>query len=104
MAGNMGVKVRFWKGAWWIFIGHQGRRQAKTRRPGDCDARRRAHPRGARRRDLRLGAGAAKPGRKPRRRVGHGADRNLKASTIGFYTDNLERHVMPVLGQRRWRR
>ncbi len=25
----MSVKVRAWKGAWWIFIDHQGRRKAK---------------------------------------------------------------------------
>lgn len=25
----MGVKVRNWKGAWWIFANHQGRRKAK---------------------------------------------------------------------------
>jgi integrase len=25
----MGVKVRSWKGAWWVFINHQGRRRAK---------------------------------------------------------------------------
>ena len=25
----MGVKVKFWKGAWWIFIDHHGRRKAK---------------------------------------------------------------------------
>ena len=25
----MGVKIRQWKGAWWIFIDHQGMRKAK---------------------------------------------------------------------------
>jgi integrase len=25
----MGVKVREWKGAWWLFVDHQGRRKAK---------------------------------------------------------------------------
>src|SRR4030095_15885918 len=25
----MGVKVKEWKGAWWVFINHQGRRRAK---------------------------------------------------------------------------
>ena len=28
---------------------------------------------------------------------------NLKASTIAFYTDNVERHVLPTLGTRRLR-
>ncbi len=25
----MGVNVRFWKGAWWVFVNHQGKRKAK---------------------------------------------------------------------------
>jgi hypothetical protein len=25
----MGVKIKFWKGAWWVFVNHQGRRKAK---------------------------------------------------------------------------
>ena len=25
----MGVKVKEWKGAWWVFINHQGHRKAK---------------------------------------------------------------------------
>ena len=29
----MGVKAKFWKGAWWVFINHQDRRKAK--RVGD---------------------------------------------------------------------
>ena len=29
----MGVNVRFWKGAWWVFVNHQGHRKAK--RVGD---------------------------------------------------------------------
>jgi hypothetical protein len=31
----MGVKVRLWKGGWWIFINHRGRRRAK--KAGDRD-------------------------------------------------------------------
>jgi integrase len=31
----VGVKVRFWKGAWWVFVNHQGKRKAK--RIGDRD-------------------------------------------------------------------
>ena len=38
----MGVKVRLYRGAWWVFITHRGRRKAK--RVGDRDsARRVAH-------------------------------------------------------------
>jgi integrase len=25
----MGVKIKEWKGAWWLFIDHQGKRKAK---------------------------------------------------------------------------
>jgi hypothetical protein len=35
MPALMGVKVRFWKGAWYIFIDHGGRRRAK--KVGDCE-------------------------------------------------------------------
>lgn len=30
----MGVKVKEWKGAWWVFVDHQGRRKAKRAGPG----------------------------------------------------------------------
>ena len=29
MQAEMGIKVRFYRGAWWIFINHQGRRRSK---------------------------------------------------------------------------
>jgi hypothetical protein len=35
----MGVRVKFHKGAWWIFIRHEGRRRAK--KIGDRDAAKR---------------------------------------------------------------
>jgi integrase len=28
----MGVKVKEWKGAWWVFVNHQGRRKARRDR------------------------------------------------------------------------
>ena len=31
----MGVKVKEWKGAWWLFINHNGRRKAKRVGVGD---------------------------------------------------------------------
>src|SRR5438552_3481831 len=31
---SVGVKVKEWKGAWWVFVDHQGRRKAKRAGPG----------------------------------------------------------------------
>ena len=31
----MGVKVKHWKGAYWVFINHRGRRKAKRVGEGD---------------------------------------------------------------------
>jgi len=98
----MGVKVKFWKGAWWVFLNHGGRRKAK--RIGDRET-------------------ALKVARRIRERIVAGDLRlapsdddtlesyasdwlkslpgNLKASSVSFYGDNLRRHVLPLLGQKR---
>ena len=98
----MGVRTKFWKGAWWLFVNHQGHRKAK--RVGDRDT-------------------AAKVAQAVRERIARGdfslptgngaqtfkayatewlktAERNLKASTIRFYTGHLEQHIYPALGTR----
>src|SRR2546422_8622488 len=31
---SVGVKAKEWKGAWWVFVDHQGRRKAKRAGPG----------------------------------------------------------------------
>jgi integrase len=96
----MGVKVRFHKGAWWIFIDHRGRRRAK--KIGDKET-------------------ALEVARKIRQRMAEGdlsvlqtntgptlreyAEKWLadgaaarKASTQRFYAFNLSLHILPVLG------
>lgn len=51
----MGVKIREWKGAWWIFINHQGTR--KSRRIGTGDAGKRAAKKVAEQIQARLALG-----------------------------------------------
>lgn len=98
----MGVKVRFYRGAWWIFIDHQGRRKAK--KIGDREtALRIAQTLRARlaRAELHLPVDATSP--TLRTYVGSWmatAATNLKASTIGFYQGHLNQHILPALGDR----
>lgn len=35
----MGVKVREWKGAWWLFVNHEGQRKAKRVGTGEAGKR-----------------------------------------------------------------
>jgi integrase len=101
----MGVKIRFWKGAWWVFLNHQGKRKAK--RIGDKET---AFKVAARIRE-RMAAGALNLPTATddesfavfARAWLKGLAGNLKASTIAFYTDNVDRYLIPVLGTRRLR-
>ena len=98
----MGVKVRFSRGAWWVFITHRGRRKAK--RVGDRDSARRVAQ--AIRERLALGDLHLEPSDdRPclqlyAERWLEQATGSLKASTVGFYRGNLAQHVLPVLGTR----
>jgi integrase len=98
----MGVRVRFWKGAWWVFVNHQGRRKAK--RVGDRDTAVRVAQ--ALRERLARGEFALPT---------HSAEHNLrtyatawletmrgslKASTLRFCEGNLRLHLFPALGTR----
>ena len=98
----MGVKVRFYRDAWWVFITHRGRRKAK--RVGDRDSARRV-AQAIRERlalgDLNLEPSDGGPRLQPyaERWLEH-ARGSLKASTVGFYHDNFAQHVFPALGTR----
>jgi len=98
----MGVRAKFRKGAWWIFIHHDGRRRAK--RIGDRDAARRiaqqVRERLARE-DLFLPRIDGESLEQYANAWLDAASGNLKASTVRFYRDNLRRHVLPLLGARR---
>ena len=97
----MGVKVRFHRGAWCLFINHQGRR--KFKKVGDREAAlrlKRAIEERLGRADLRLpAAGAAAETFRHYAEVwlAH-AGATLKASTVRFYRDNLENHLYPSVG------
>ena len=100
----MGVRVKFHKRAWWVFIHHDGRRRAK--KIGDRDAAKRVarqireHLAAG---DLHLTADA------PAETLDAYAQAwleslsgNLKASTIKFYGDNLKRHVLRSWERSHW--
>ena len=99
----MGVKVRFWKNAWWLFVNHQGRRKAK--RIGDRETAMTI----ARRIRERIAAGAlqlpsAAAAEESLQTYARGwlktISGNLKASTVEFYTENMDRYILPALGAR----
>jgi integrase len=97
----MGVKVKFYRGAWWIFIDHKGRRRSK--KIGDRQTAQHL----AQQIRLALAAGdigLTQPTQTTLRSYAkdglRGLHANLKASTVRFYTENLERHVLPLLGDR----
>lgn len=98
----MGVTVRFWKGAWWIFVNHHGRRKAK--RVGDRETAVRLAK--TIRERLALGdfhlAPAADEATLNAYTEGwlKTVAGTLKASTIRFYNGHLDEHVLPALGSR----
>src|SRR4051812_49363995 len=103
MRAAMGVTVKFYRGDWWIFINHGGKRRSK--KIGDRDT---AHE-VAKQIRLRLAAGdlnVLASQESPIFRTyatkwleaGEGV---RKASTHRFYTFNLNLHIFPVLGDKR---
>src|SRR5262252_784876 len=99
----MGVRVRFRKGAWWVFVQHRGKRRAK--RVGDREtAMRTAQAIRERlaRGDFQLPARDAQP--RTLRDYGTASlatmAGSLKASTIRFYTGNFRQYIGPTLGDR----
>jgi len=101
----MGVKVRYWKGAWWVFVNHNGRRKAKQ--IGDRETATRiaqAIREKLARRELNLGDGA--DGEVLRSYAAtwlQHAKLTLKASTVTFYHGHLAQHILPALGNRKVR-
>jgi integrase len=97
----MGVTVKFYRGAWWVFINHRGRR--KSKRIGDRDTALKV-ARAIRERiaigELHLGAADDQTLETYAGAWVKGLSGNLKASTIAFYSENLRRHVLPALGSR----
>lgn len=101
MRAAMGVRVRFHKGAWWVFVAHRGRRRAK--KIGDRET---ALAVGKQIRE-RLALGDLGLLAEPSVTFQSYADRWLealkgsrKASTHAFYAFNLRLHLSPTLGDR----
>ena len=97
----MGVKVRYFRGGWWIFVDHRGRRRAK--KIGDREtAVRTAKELGERlaRADLHLPETGGETPTFGRYADGwlQQARLNLKASTVRFYEGHLAQHLLPALG------
>ena len=98
----MGVKVRFYRGAWWIFVNHRGHRKSKKIGSDRATALRVAQA--IRERVVRGDFDLEPP---QRQTFGDYADQwlavargNLKASTVSFYEANLDRYIRPALGER----
>jgi integrase len=99
----MGVKVRFFRRAWWIFVDHHGKRRAK--KIGDRETALRI----AKELRERLGRADLHLPMIDAERVTFArysetwleqARVNLKASTVRFYEGHLEQHIVPALGAR----
>ena len=96
----MGITVRFWKGAWWLFIRHHNKRKAK--KVGDKASalrlKKELEERLART-DLQLPIADT---RVLLQRYAsawlQSAATSLKKSTVRFYANNLENHIYPALG------
>lgn len=101
MQRTMGVKVKFYRGAWWVFVNHHGRRRSK--KVGE-EAAARAVARQIRER-LALGDLGVIPKDSPTVRTfattwfTHG-EGTRKRSTHRFYGFNLTLHILPVLGDK----
>jgi len=100
MAAAMGVKIRFHKKAWWVFVDHAGRRRAK--KIGDHETAKSVAARIRERLalgDLSLLSTATSPTFETYAKSwladGEGA---RKASTHRFYAFNLTLHITPTLG------
>jgi integrase len=97
----MGVKVKFYRDAWWVFINHGGRR--KSKRVGDrvtADALAKVVRERLARGDLQLPIADDQTFAAYAKSWLQTASRNLKASTLRFYRGHLDQHILPALGNR----
>ncbi|HUP36870.1 MAG TPA: site-specific integrase [Candidatus Limnocylindria bacterium] len=103
----MGVKVKHWKGAYWVFINHRGRRKAK--RVGEGDKAKRAAQRAAEIIQGKLASGDVSALEESRGRIRTLKDfaeewlsaavlLHCKPATQENYRVALRRHWLPALG------
>ncbi|MDF0674336.1 MAG: site-specific integrase [Nitrospira sp.] len=100
---TMGVKIREWKGAWWVFINHQGTRKAK--RIGTGESGKKAAKQVAQQIQARLALGQAALPERTRVTLQEYAARWLahirqvrKHTTHEDYQKRLDRWLLPALG------
>jgi hypothetical protein len=101
-SSSMGVTIRFRNGAWWLFINNRGTRRAK--KVGEYETAKQV----ARQVRQALVAGDLRvlqplPDEALRSYADswiRGLTGTLKASTVRFYRENLDRHILPLLGDR----
>lgn len=97
----MGVTVREWKGAWWLFVNHQGQRKAK--RVGTGEAGKRAAREAATKiqAKLTLGEGLQEAPRLadyvPTWMQSY-VRLTCKPRTVELYESMFRRHVLPAIG------
>ena len=102
----MGVKVREWKGAWWIFINHQGRRKSKRVGTGEVGKRAALDAAARIQAKLTLGEGFTED-RTPRLAdyvptwIQTHAKLVCKPRTVELYESMFKRHILPALGHLR---
>ena len=101
----MGVRVKAWKGAWWVFVNHHGKRMAK--RIGEREAAfavarkvQEAIARDSFQIDDPPAGESPAPAAETFRTYAAKwlASAPLKASTLRFYGDNLTNHLYPAVG------
>ncbi len=101
----MGVKVREWKGGWWVFVNHRGRRKAKRVGPLKRDAEavasklREAITKGAFNLPDETAPTFAELGEDWLRTVP--TLRSLRQSSVEIYTSFYRTHLVPFFGHRR---
>jgi hypothetical protein len=100
----MAVKVRKWKGAWWVFIDHRGQRRAKRIGPGKEG--RRAANKAAEELNVRLALGDLQvtPDRQDMTLAAYVESwlernsRGLKTASLVQYRHSLRHDWLPVIG------
>jgi integrase len=99
----MGVKVQFWRDAWWVIIHHRGRRKTKCIGSDRETAERvaRALREKLARGELNLEPAAGNQTLQTYAKAWlETVKGTLKASTLAFYEANLDNYILPMLGPR----
>ena len=103
----MGVTVREWKGAWWLFVNHQGQRKAKRVGTGEAGKRAALEAAAKVQAKLVLGERFQKEPKAPRLAdygptwIQSYVRLTCKPRTVELYESMFQRHVLPTIGHLR---